>query len=898
MTQPSVLPSVLTTKLYRPRTTPNLVTRPRLTQQLDDALRQGHPLILIAGPAGYGKTTLVTDWLSQASIPAAWLSLDEGDNDPVRFFTYVVAALQTIDAKVDQSLLDRLHTIPESPEAFVDALINDLAAANRPIILALDDYHVISSALIQEAMVYLLDHAPPNLHLLVQTRVDPPFRLARLRVRGVMTEIRDRDLRFTPEEVTAFLNSVHRLNLPAEQIAALESRTEGWPAGIQLAALSLQGLSPERVTQFIQAFSGSHHYVIDYLGDEVLRRQSEEVQSFLLQTSILKRLSAALCDAVTGQQGSRAMLELLEKSNLFLAPLDDERQWYRYHHLFSDLLFQRLKQTQSEMLGELYARAAAWLEQNGYLEHAVDYALKAQDYELAIRLMDQIKNDLWNRGEVRMLISWFSTLPEGLVRSQPDWSIFRAACLTLVGCFDIAEKWLQVAEEGLGPVTSSDRRAALRIQRILLYRSVGARFRGDFAAAIALSQSGLDRTLSTEVRDRGSALLFLGHAHYYAGNTDTAEQVLADAIQANLASGHNAAYLNACHYLAQLRVLQGRLREARAIYEQAARFAGELETPVHAGTEHAGLGDLEREWNQLEAAAVEIQKGLELAEAGDFIFFLTDVYPARVRLAMAQKDWEAAWSYLQKAEQVARRCPASIEIESLRSWQARLHLAQGNLAEAGQWAEMKGSEIAGPFDPQQEFELLTLARIWLAQGKTDHAGSLLERIRSAAEESKRYGRVLEAQMLQALVYQAAGNEAQAVEELSRVLTQAEPEGHVRLFLDEGAPMAKLLCKVSTRTTTDIRAYAARLLAAYYKEQAERPVPLAKALQGEPLIEPLSERELEVLRLMAAGCSNREIAGELVIAIGTAKRHTANIFDKLHVRNRTEAVAKARQLGFV
>lgn len=381
MTESNILASLLTTKLHTPGTTLNLVTRPRLTQQLDDALRQGHPLILVVAPAGYGKTTLVTDWLGQASIPAAWLSLDEGDNNPARFFRYVVATLQTLDAKLGQSLVDTVHTIPQSPEAFVDHLINDLAAAEQPIILALDDYHVITSALIQEAMVYLLDHVPPNLHLVVQTRADPPFRLPRLRVRGAMTEIRDRDLRFTSEEMTAFLNSVHRLNLPAEQIAALDSRTEGWPAGIHLAALALQGLSAERTAQFIQAFSGSHHYVIDYLADEVLRRQSEEVQSFLLQTSILKRLSAPLCDAVTGQQGSQALLELLQKSNLFLVPLDDQRRWYRYHPLFADLLRARLAQIYPDQVPVLHQRASMWYERNELGPEAVVHALAAGDLE-------------------------------------------------------------------------------------------------------------------------------------------------------------------------------------------------------------------------------------------------------------------------------------------------------------------------------------------------------------------------------------------------------------------------------------------------------------------------------------------------------------------------------------
>jgi LuxR family maltose regulon positive regulatory protein len=894
-----MLSTLLATKLHRPRPTPNLVARPRLTQRLDEGLQKRHCLFLVVAPAGYGKTTLVTHWLGQTATPSAWLLLDQGDSDPIRFFTYIVAALQTLDLKVGQALLETFHTVPQSAEALVCPLINDLASLDGPVILALDDYHRITSGLIQEAMAFLLDHTPPNLKLVVQTRVDPQFPLPRLRVSERMTELRDRDLRFTPEEMTIFFNSIHHLNLPAEQIAALESRTEGWPAGVQLAALSLQGCSTERATQFVSAFSGSHHYVIDYLADEVLHHQPEEVQSFLLQTSILDRLSGPLCDAVLGgPSDSEQMLVELERKNLFLIPLDDERKWYRYHHLFSDLLFRRLKAAQSYGLGELYLRAAVWLEQNGYLESAVDYALKAQDYEFAVRLMDQIKNTLWNRGEVRMLLSWFNTVPEELVRSHPDWSIVRGGCFMLVGCFDDAEKWLQVAEDGLGPMTPSDRHAVLSTQRILLYRSVCARFRGDHAAAIALSQSGLDRTLTTEIRDRGSALLFLGQAHYCAGNTDQAEQVLVEAMQTTRAAGHGAAYLNACHYLAQLRVLQGRLHEASTIYEQATRFAGAQETPVQAGTEYTGLGDLKREWNQLEAAAVEIQRGLELAEAGDFVHFLTEVYPARVRLAMAQKDWEAASSFIQKAEQVAVRCSTSIEIENLRAWRARLHLAQGNLAQAGQWAETKGAEIADPYGPQQEFELLTLARVWLAQDKTDEAASLLERIVSVAERSGRYGRVLEAQMLQALVDQAAGNEAQAVEELSRVLARAEPEGYVRLFLDEGAPMAKLLHKVSTRATTERRAYAARLLAAYGREHPEQPVPMVKAVPGGPPIEPLSARELEVLHLIAVGCSNREIANGLVIAIGTVKRHTATIFDKLDVRNRTEAVAKARQLGLL
>ena len=440
--------------------------------------------------------------------------------------------------------------------------------------------------------------------------------------------------------------------------------------------------------------------------------------------------------------------------------------------------------------------------------------------------------------------------------------------------------------------------AALRVHTIPVYRSIFARFRGDFAAAMALAQRGLDEVPDNAIRDRGVALLFLGQAHFDAGNTDLAEQVLLEATQTNLVSGHFTAYANACHNLAQLRVLQGRLHEARTIYEQAALALREQGTAVYSGAEHTGLGDLQREWNQLDAATIEIQKGLELAEAGDHIFFLTDAYLARVRLALAQGDWDTARSTLEKADQVARRCPTSTDIEYLQAWRARYQLAQGNLVEAQSWAETKAAEKAGPFDPQREFELLTLARVWLAQGKADPAAALLERIRIAAEESKRYGRALEAHMLQALADQAAGKDAQAIDRLSRVLAQAKPEGYVRLFLDEGAPMARLLGKVSAGANKDIHAYAGRLIAAFDRNPAERGAPPGETLPGNTLIEPLSERELEVLHWVAAGLSNGEIADRLVISVRTVKKHVQNIYGKLGVSSRVQAVARARELNLL
>lgn len=893
---------LLTTKLFTPRARTALVSRPRLIEQLNAGLHK--PLTLISAPAGYGKTTLLIDWRARdgSEYPLAWLSLDPGDDNLARFLTYISAVLDTLDPRLAQGLYSQLH-LPQLPptEELMTALINGVNEYPQDFGLVLDDCHVITDPAIHNALAFLLDHGSPNMHLVMLTRSDPPIHLARLRARGDMVELRTGDLRFTIEEAATFLNAVMGLNLSDDNVSALDERTEGWIVGLQMAALSMQG--KEDTTDFIKAFTGSNRHILDYLSEEAIRRLPNSIQTFLLQTSILDRLYGPLCDAVLGKtQYSAQVLVELERKNLFLIPLDDERQWYRYHQLFSSLLFHSLMQTQSGIVNKLYERAAAWLEQNGYLEGAIGYAMKARNYDLATRLMLQVKNSLWNRGEVHVLLNWLNTLPEELVHAQPELCIAYGGSLILLGYFDATEKWLRLVEAGLDSMTASDLSAALWRQKILIYRSVIARYHGDYAAAISLGQSGLDQTPSSAVRDRGSALLFLGQAHFSAGNTDTAEQILVDAVQTFQAAGHMMAGLNARHYLAQIRVQQGRLHEAHEMYERAVEFTGDHGKTVYSGVEYVGLGDLQREWNQLEAAGVGIQKGLELAEAGDFIFTLTDAYLARVRLALSQRAWEAAWTYIQKAEQVARRCPASIEIEHLRAWRARLQLAQGSLAEAELWAAtveagMEGAEIAGPFDPMHEFALLTLARVWLAQGRTSRAASLLEPVRVAAENAGRYGRALEAQMLQALTEQAAGKEEQAISVFTQVLARAEPEGYVRLFIEEGAPVARLLF-VATRTATHLQNYARRLLAAYLDEDTERQALQAKPLAGDALIEPLSQREIEVLHLIADGCANKEISARLFISVGTVKRHVVHIFQKLRAANRTQAVTIARELGII
>jgi LuxR family maltose regulon positive regulatory protein len=903
MAQENMTQLLLTTKLFFPRARSKLVSRPRLIERLNAGLRK--PLTLISAPAGYGKTTLLSDWRLRrgSDFPLAWLSLDPDDNNLARFLTYISAALETLKPALAQELVSQLQ-LPELPavEELITALIHGVNPFPQDFALVLDDCHVITEPAIHQALAYLLDHMPPKMHLVMLTRSDPPIPLAKLRVRGDMEELRADDLRFSTEEAFIFLNSVMDLDLSVENVSALDQRTEGWAVGLQIAALSLQNKAD--ADAFIKAFTGSNRYILDFLSEEVIQGQTEEVQAFILQTSILDRLSGPLCDAVLGgTQDSAQMLLYLERRNLFLIPLDDERQWYRYHHLFSELLFRSLKQTRPEVLNELYERAAAWLEANGYMEKAIGYALKAQNYEFATRLMYQIRTNLLDHGEIDSLISWLNTLPEELVRSQPELCFSKATNLTMQGYFDDAEKWLQLAESGFHQVPASDLRVPLDQNRFLTYRSIYARFRGDFTDAIDLGQRAVDLTPKTTARDWGVVLLFLAQAHFYAGNTDLAEQVLQDAIHANLASGHMEAYLNSCHNLAQLKILQGRLQDARTIYEHAAQAASEHGKLIYAGTEHACLGDLKREWNQLDEAAVEIQKGVELAEAGDHIFFLLDVYLSGVRLALVQKDWEVAWSYLQKAERVARRCTNSVEIAYLEAWKARLQLAQGNFAEAELWAETsgtgtKGIEIVYPFPPEEEWQLLTLARVLLTQGKTDQAKALLERIRIAAENAGRCGRALEAQMLQALADQAAKEEKQAVAKITQVLARAEPEGYVRLFIDEGALMAKLLYKAATGPTAAVGDYAKRLLAVFSQEEAERPAFQIKQSQIEGMVKPLSERELEMLRLVAQGKTNKEIAAELFITIGTVKRHAVNIYTKLDAKNRTEAVAKARELGLL
>ncbi len=902
-----MLSTLLATKLHRPRPTSNLVVRPRLTRRLDGGLKSGHRLFLIVAPAGYGKTTLVTDWLDRIDIPSAWLSLDEADNDPHRFFTYVVAALQkTLGLTLSQPLPEAFPMTPQPPESFVLPLINDLAAVGRPILLALDDYHVITSGPVQEAMVFLLRRAPPNLHLVVLTRADPPFPLPRLRVRERMTEIRDRDLRFTPEEMTAFLNAVHRLNLPAEQITALESRTEGWAAGVQLAALSLQGCSAEHAAQFISAFSGSHHYIVDYLFEEVLSRQPEKVREFLLQTSILERMNARLCDTILrgGAIGSakanegdmaspsQEILEYLERSNLFLVPLDDERCWYRYHHLFVDVLRgMSVSSSRPDQIAGLHSRASDWYRQNGFVADAVYHALQAGDHERAAETVEEHAWAMVQRAELAILRDWIEALPGDSLSARPwlriyyAWALFFSESEAAEAQLKAVEQQSQAGDGTALPAEMQGHVAA--VQAWIAY------MRGDRDRAAVFSRQALEFCPQMDPSVRSGLTAILADGRLAQDDLPGAARAYAEARELAHSSGNVMLEVISHAALGVLAVCMGRLREAEAIYQEALQTATRSKSPV-AGQAYTNLARVYREWNDLVSVRLYAEK---LIESGTTWGVAGAAACGHLYLAIvlqAQGDIPGANLAIAEASRVMRH--HSLELASmpwLGATRARLWLAQGRLDEARQWSEARGLSIEDRFDLLHEVEYLTLVRILLAEGRVDGATRLLARLQNAVESTGRHGDLIGVLALQAMALHMQSDTASALAVLERAVRLARPEGYVRSFLEAGKPLEPLLRTAVTQwRDRELLAYARKLLAAFADEGA----PPAEAQAPEPAI--LSERELEVLRLMAAGCTNQAIANELVIALGTAKRHAANIFDKLDVRNRTEAVARARQLDLL
>jgi LuxR family maltose regulon positive regulatory protein len=901
--------SLLQTKLYIPPIRRELVSRSRLIERLNTGLQR--KLTLISAPAGFGKTTLVSEWLAGSAQRAAWLSLDEGDNDPARFLAYMIAALRTIEASIGQGVLSTLQSPqPPSAEAVLTTLINDIAAIPTAIVFVLDDYHLIEAQPIHDALTFLLEHLPPQMHLIIASREDPPLPLARLRARDQLIEVRATDLRFTYSEAADFLNRAMGLDLSAKDIAALEARTEGWIAGLQLAAISMQGR--QDTATLIESFTGSHRFVLDYLLEEVLEQQSASVQDFLLQTAILDRLTGSLCDSVTGQDNGRATLETLDRDNLFIVPLDAERRWYRYHHLFADLLRQRLHQTQPEQLPGLHGRASVWYEQNEFVDEAIEHALRAEDFERAADLVGDRAETLWGRGELARLLGWLKALPAEQVTSRPQLCILYAWGLFASGQQSAAEQSLQAAERALDPIADGapetwplgrdQRQGADRIKiqgRAAAVRAFMASFRGDVPAIIQYARQALEHLPEEDPVWRSSAAIALGDAYSFSGDMVAACRARLEALEASKAAGNLYMTLIASMKLAVTLRQQGQLPEVMETCQQQWQLAKEsgLSQTAVVGWLLAIWGEVLAELNDLEGAIDRAKRGTELTERGGDVAMIGWSYVCLVRALFSRGDMAGAQEIIQRMKNVTRKAHVPTWITSLMAaWQARIWLAQDKLDAASQWAQERGLDADRDPALVHEMDYIALSRLLIAQGRQDAASRLLQRLLEATEAGGRISRAIEILNLQALAAQARDDTTMAISSLKRALSLAEPGGYVRIFVDEGPPMARLLYQALDRGLAPD--YTRRLLAAFPVVEPEKTDPSATKIPKSELIEPLSEREIEVVQLIAEGLTNREIAARLFLSVNTVKVHSRNIYGKLGAHNRTEAVARAQALGIL
>jgi LuxR family transcriptional regulator, maltose regulon positive regulatory protein len=901
---------LLATKITIPRTRPDRLARSQLLARLNQ--EPGRALVLVCTPAGFGKTTLLADWAADTTLAVAWLSMDADDNDPARFWRYLAAALDRVVEGLGEHMVPLLSPgSGVSTHGVVTALINQLQANPDEVTLVLDDYHAIESTAIHDSLGFLLSHLPPRLHLVIATRSDPPLPLARLRAGGQLAELRAADLRFTPDESAAFLQEVWKLNLPPEAVAALQTRTEGWAVGLQLAALSLQQRPDPG--GFLDGFTGTHRYVLDYLTEEVLERQPEQVRAFLLQTSILERLSGQLCDAVTGDSDGQSMLEALERANLFLVPLDTERRWWRYHHLFADLLRARLLQLQPDLVPELHRRAAGWCEPHGLIDESIRHAVAAGDTPWATRLVEEHLGTTLRRGESQTLRRWLALLPEEVVRSRPALCLAEALLELHLGYLESVERLLEHAERILDrqvepeplEVPTDGGMVAQVPAAIALLRAELASDRGDPERTAELAAAALAQ-LGTEERGPrlwGRWLQLL--AAWMRGQMEQAEAGFAQLLTEARAISDPHPLTTSCHTLGWVQQDRGRLGAALRTYRDGLRVAteGGRFQLLHAGEAHVGIAQVLHARNHLDAALRHATEGIELTR--QVVEFRLPAF-GLVTLAWIRRAMGDADGALEAIEEACRLLPPTGVVTMFSPAQterAGLLLALGRVEEAARWTQEQSLTEHDEVSYPRERDHLVLARVLLVQSRPERALGLLERLDALADAHGRVRSLIEIRALRSLVLQAAGDHQAALTLLAEALELAAPEGHVRVFADEGPPMAALLRSLlGTRRRARAAAgldpateHLHRVIRAFapMKAQAEQPTPAITAL-----IEPLTDRELEVLRLLAAGRRNRDIAQELVVTLETVKKHISHIFAKLGAANRTEAVAHARRLGLI
>ncbi len=921
--------AILNTKLHVPAPHAQRVTRGHLLSRLNAGLRHGARLTLVSAPAGYGKTTLVAEWIADLGMPICWLSLDEHDNDPIRFWTYVVTALQKAREDVGATLLAMLRASPPPPgDAMLTTLLNDLHAANTSLLLILDDYHLIHTPAIHEALAFLIEYLPPQMHLVLITRVDPPLNLARLRIRRQLTEVRAADLRFSAGEVALFVNTVMGLGLTGANIAALETRTEGWIAGLQVAAMALQGRRD--MDGFIAAFTGSNRHVLSYLIEEVFQRQPAAIQTFLLRSAILNRLTGDLCDAVTGATDGQNTLAELEAANLFVIPLDDEGLWYRYHHLFSDVLRVRLQRDYpAAEIQALHRAASAWYDQHGQLNEAVHHALHAADPAHAAALILRYADPLFKRSELATLQHWLKALPETLVHTSPQLSMLAAWALLASNQLEAVEPYLQNVERALDlpiapqptvapqpegapqpPVAPQPMVASLSaaqrgaLGEVLCIRANLAFHRTDLPRVLALSllareclSAGVTTGLFNALPVLQGVIAFnMALAYEFSGDVGLAAEQFAQAIAFSRPFENPHLIMMSFSHLAQMQRIQGRLRQAEETCTHAFRYAQESTLPPtpFQGMVDVALGEVAYARNELPHARTCFQQAIALAQPWSNWETLVAAHLGLARVAAALGDTEAAAHEL---ESLAARLPALQSpwgLPLIQAHQAQVALQRGDLESAAAWVQRTGLSAAGDLSYVREPERLILARVLAALGRLEEAAQLFARLLDATEAGERRGRVIEALVGQSLVFDAAGQHAAARHALTRALTLAEPEGYVRVFADAGAALLPLLSQVDT-----LPAWVERLCATFQGATSQESRHITAAVAAHPaLIEPLSDRELELLPLIAAGLTNQEIADTLTVSLNTVKSHMRSIFGKLAARNRTEATLRARELGLL
>ena len=932
----------LRTKLYAPPLRSELVSRPRLIKRLNAGLwRAGgaaRKLTLVSAPAGFGKTTLVSAWAQSlgnalptvagpdeapgsgdTAVSFAWLSLDEGDNDVMRFLAYLIAALQTAEAGLGGVALSRLQSQQPPPaEVTLSAVINDVAVLSTRIILVLDDYHLIEAQAIHQAVAFILRHQPPQLHLAIVTREDPFLPVGRLRARGEMTELRAADLRFTPTEATAFLNEVMGLALSSEDVAALAQRTEGWIAGIQLAALSMQGRRD--VSSFVRSFTGSHRFVLDYLVEEVLDRQPAPVQTFLLQTSILARMSGSLCDAVrlgradlpTGTDDGQTTLEALERANLFIIPLDHDRRWYRYHHLFADLLRRRLRQTYPDQIPTLHQRASAWFEHHDLPADAIRHAYAAEDLERVADLAELAWPDWSETYKAIIWLGWVKALPDAVVQNRPVLGMAYAWAYLNSGQLEQAESKIQDAERWLEPptgrasdsdidsplpvVVDDQQFQALPVQ-LAIARAYLAQATGNVSGTVTYVTRALDLLPQDDAHNRASVTALLALAYWASGDVRAAQRVFPEGLFYD-----DYDLITGTFVRVGMRLALGRLREAFGLCEHALQLADKLGEPVGTEDVYIARARLHRERGELERAAQDLAKAKDLGDQVELPDWYHRWYVAQAGLSESRGYLDGALGYLDQAARSFVRTPVP-DVQPIPARRAQVLIKLGRLGEAEVWARERGLSVDDALSFLHEYEHITLARLHLARYRRDGGGellysatSLLDRLLIAAEDSDRMGSAIEILILRAIAFEAEGRVSDALVPLERALVLAEPEGYVSCFVDEGAPMARLLYEALSRGISP--AYVGRLLSAVSSAEPGPPVTGQPLLAQEGLLEPLSEREIEVLQLIGQGFTNPEIAKRLYLSLNTVKVHTRNIYGKLDVHNRTQAVARGRALGLL